>query len=325
MKRILVVVLLLVFGIVALVHAQEAKEAVITLKKFTILKTGNWPNNPGVSYDTFKPSIYITSSPSSSVTGNLAATLSNLSGFISGQGVAGTMVGALSQVTGTISGTSGSTGTANMVLDGNSFTYGQGANHPYYYYWTVNCTPTIHDISVGGQETSAMITRGTTAVDPLFNARFAPNNLVIQWDSILADLIHNDDAQGAYNRIVQYYKARRAAGWKVVAITCMPTSHPHAPADYEACRQRVNAQIRANWQNYADALADPGNDPIIGQPSAVNDATYYQQDERTHLTDAGLQIAATYIGAAVNSILSPNSTVTGRMARILPRPAARFQ
>jgi hypothetical protein len=61
-----------------------------------------------------------------------------------------------------------------------------------------------------------------------------------------------------YTRYLQWCADWRAAGFKVVACTVLPRNNGGLYAGFEADRQTVNAQIRANWASFADALADMG-------------------------------------------------------------------
>jgi hypothetical protein len=61
-------------------------------------------------------------------------------------------------------------------------------------------------------------------------------------------------------------------------------------AGFETDRQTVNTSIRANWQSYADGIADIAADSNIGDAADADNTTYY--GDKIHWTDAGHAIVA---------------------------------
>lgn len=96
-----------------------------------------------------------------------------------------------------------------------------------------------------------------------------------------------------------YCLARRAAGFKTVAVTMLPRA-PGVFPDREVERQSFNTTVRAQWMTYADGLADIGGDATIGQPGQQTSSYYCDQ---VHLVDKGYAIVAAYVQAALLPLL----------------------
>ncbi len=110
--------------------------------------------------------------------------------------------------------------------------------------------------------------------------------MLCAWE-VTNELFAGASAATAYANYVAYCQARQAAGFTVVAFTCVPRG---ADADFETRRQATNALIRTNYATFATRLCDVGADATIGVPGAQNNATYYA--DTTHLNDAGYAIVA---------------------------------
>jgi lysophospholipase L1-like esterase len=89
-------------------------------------------------------------------------------------------------------------------------------------------------------------------------------------------------------------KRLQQQGWKVVVVTMLDRS------GQDANHETYNNLIRANWRNYADALADAGADPVLGCAGCSSNTTYFQ--DGVHPTQAGQNIVAGYVNNAVNSL-----------------------
>jgi hypothetical protein len=88
--------------------------------------------------------------------------------------------------------------------------------------------------------------------------------------------------------------ALQTNGWKVVIATLAPND----VVGFNTKRALVNADIVANWENYADALADIGADPTIGEDGDEANTTYYQDGQ--HWTAAGAAVAAGIVRDAIS-------------------------
>lgn len=126
-------------------------------------------------------------------------------------------------------------------------------------------------------------------------------NVAVLWE-ITNQLKENAPATStqAIADYVTWCEGRRAAGYKVVAVTVLPREQVGLYADFETHRQEANAYIRANWTDFADALADVAADNRIGDFGDSGDATYY--DDGIHLNDLGYSIVAGIVETAVRSV-----------------------
>lgn len=158
----------------------------------------------------------------------------------------------------------------------------------------------MESLGVGGQTTRMMAADAAAEVDPLCNPA-RPANILVCWEGT-NDLIYGTarpyDARQAYRHLAAYCKARQRAGFRVVICTVLPRGR--SAAFYEA-RNALNAELRAHWRSFADALADIAADKIIGADGAEIDATYYR--DTVHLTAAGYGIVARVVADAVERLL----------------------
>lgn len=136
--------------------------------------------------------------------------------------------------------------------------------------------------SFAGAGTSALTTRATTLIDPLYSAKRTQNIIVFLEG-------YNDPSVTDYEA---YVNARLTAGWKVVLLTPMSNN-----IQTDANRITFNAALRTyynahpTWQAGV-VLADCGNDPYMGLTGEKADTTYIYTDQ-THPIDFGSVRAAT--------------------------------
>jgi lysophospholipase L1-like esterase len=111
-------------------------------------------------------------------------------------------------------------------------------------------------------------------------------NIAIAWE-ITNDLFLDDDTDtNTYNRYKTLCQDLQAAGFEVIAMTCLPRTQTGTPANFETKRLSINQMIRDNLAEFADELVDIGNDVNIGQTGDSNDLTYYNAD-KVHLNATG--------------------------------------
>ncbi len=158
----------------------------------------------------------------------------------------------------------------------------------------------MKNLGVGGQTTQMMAADAATQVDPLYNPA-RPANVLVAWEGT-NDLISGRsppyDARQAYRHLAAYCRARQRAGFRVVICTVLPRGMSTA---FYVARNALNAELRAHWTSFADALADVGADQTIGADGAETDATYYR--DTVHLTPAGYAIVARVVAGAVRGLL----------------------
>jgi lysophospholipase L1-like esterase len=197
---------------------------------------------------------------------------------------------------------------AVIVCDGNSLTYGYRASDQAttsYPARIQQAAPfatdgtTVYNKGVNGQTTQQMIDDADTDIDPLYNG--SVKSILVAWECG-NDLYYNGDATAAYTRFVTYCQDRRAAGWKVIAVTLPYRDHslddgvtpgvsPAGDDDaaYNTKRLTINSNIVANWETFADGLANIATNPGL---SSYNTTYYY---DRIHFNDDGYQLVADLI------------------------------
>jgi len=158
----------------------------------------------------------------------------------------------------------------------------------------------MKNLGVGGQTTQMMAADAATEVDPLYDAA-RPANVLVAWEGtndLILGAAPSYDAPEAYRHLAAYCKARQRAGFQVVICTVLPRGR--SAAFYEA-RNALNAELRAHWTSFADALADVAADKTIGAGGAEADKRYYR--DTVHLTAAGYAIVARVVADAVERLL----------------------
>ena len=156
------------------------------------------------------------------------------------------------------------------------------------------------NLGVGGQTTQMMAADAAAEVDPLCDPA-RPANILVCWEGT-NDLVQGTtpplDARQAYRHLAAYCEARQRAGFRVVICTVLPRGW--SAGFYEA-RNALNAELRAHWRSFADALADVAANKTIGADGAENDGAYYR--DTVHLTAAGYAIVAGVVAGAVERLL----------------------
>ena len=157
----------------------------------------------------------------------------------------------------------------------------------------------ILDVAVSGHNVNDLLTDEPTTVDPYFNSTIYDNNIVV----IMIGVNHvGEDAPTVYAKIRTLCLARKAVGWKVVICTITPCSDPAYPEWQEEYRLALNVLLRANYTEFADALADVGGDATIGYTGAELDTDYYV--DKVHMQIAGHAVVAPIIQTAIDSIVT---------------------
>lgn len=191
-----------------------------------------------------------------------------------------------------------------IIFDGNSLSAlsdSGGATNRYMYQTGRKLLPDLYEckyVASGGRTTANMIADAATRVDAFYDAA-RPSNIVVAWE-ITNDLFFGASAATAYNNIVTYCQGRQAEGFQVVVLSVLPRSGLGVPDTFEASRQTINTNLRANWESFADALADIGADETIGVAGADLDTTFYI--DGVHMTDAGYGLVAEIVKDAIQTL-----------------------
>ncbi len=136
--------------------------------------------------------------------------------------------------------------------------------------------------------TAQLQARAAADVDPRYLA--GRYSVCVFWE-IGNDLWYGASQADAYTHLVDYCTARRAVGFRVVVLTCLPRFNGSTPASYETDRLAINTLIRANWTSYADALAD------VALATGLDSSSYYPGDG-IHLNTAGYAIVAATVATS---------------------------
>ena len=91
-----------------------------------------------------------------------------------------------------------------------------------------------------------------------------------------------------YDALRTYCLARRAAGFRVLVLTVLPSNRPET---FEAGRLAFDAMLRDGWDEFADGLVDVAADHRIGDTGDEMDGQFYLEDQ-LHLTSAGNAVMA---------------------------------
>lgn len=163
--------------------------------------------------------------------------------------------------------------------------------------------------AVYGLRTGELTARAAKHVTPRYDAARS-RNILVAWEfinSMASGELVGGDGGGAtkeeiYDEYVAYCEARQTEGWKVVAVTLCP-----ADGLVQADVEWVNAQLVANWPTFADALATPHLDPLVGSWAefAIDEAreTPLYRSDGTHWTDLGNTLLKPWFVAAIDPLL----------------------
>jgi lysophospholipase L1-like esterase len=141
-----------------------------------------------------------------------------------------------------------------------------------------------------------MLAQAALEVDARYRAEADADVCVVMGGA--RDLVAGRAATAVHDDLATYCLGRQAAGFRVVVLTLLPRRES---AGFEAGRQAFNDLVRANWQAYADAMADVAADDRIGDPLDDLDLTYYQPDG-LHPSDAGYAVMAAVSAPVLNQL-----------------------
>lgn len=190
-----------------------------------------------------------------------------------------------------------------VLFDGDSLTYGLestgGQTYPAQCMALLPAAIDSTNFGIPSQLLATMLANAPSKIDPYFDLR-RPKQVVVIWGGT-NDLSIGTAEATVYSNTVAYCQARQAAGFKVVVLTTLPRTG-NTVGNFETLRQSLNTSIRSNWATFADALADVGNDPTIGQAGDTANLTYYYTDG-IHLINAGYAIVAAAVASALTGLL----------------------
>lgn len=148
--------------------------------------------------------------------------------------------------------------------------------------------------STGGRRTYEMTAAFATEV----GNHSRPGDLLIFWEicNDAHDKITDTDGTEIYQDVLDYFAAAAPYGLKTVCLTGIPRLYP--ALDDAGITSRIfacNALLRANGTPPWNLLIDLNALTQFDAEADINDATYYNSTDKTHLTDVGFDLVATTV------------------------------
>ena len=179
---------------------------------------------------------------------------------------------------------------AVVVWDGGSIISGHGADPGYEFpVQTLAMVPRACDSyisSTGSAKIADMLAQAPTEVDARYYLYADLNVCLVQAGG--GDFRQGLTAAVVYDALRTYCLARRAAGFRVLVLTVLPSNRPET---FEASRLAFDAMLRGGWDEFADGLVDVAADHRIGDTGDEMDGQFYLEDQ-LHLTSAGNAVMA---------------------------------
>ena len=177
-----------------------------------------------------------------------------------------------------------------VVWDGGSIIAGHGADRGYEYpVQTLAVVPRVCRSFVSyasGARIADMLADAPVEVDARFDGRGDLNLCLVLAGG--GDFRAGVSAASEYAAVRTYCLERRAAGFRVIVLTVLPSDRPET---FDVVRLAYNAMVRDQWPEFADGLADIAADPRIGETGDELDRQFYKVDAR-HPNNAGNTVMA---------------------------------
>jgi lysophospholipase L1-like esterase len=156
------------------------------------------------------------------------------------------------------------------------------------------------NFGVAGDQVAQISARATSSVIPIYSPTKG-KNIVVIWGG--TNDLQNTSTSGAdiaiaYGNVSQ---TLRNAGFKTIICTEIDRASSGLRSDYNTRKDALNAYHLANWTNYADRIVNFANQPLLTNPGAATNTTYFDPDF-LHIRDAGYQLISNEIVIQVNSI-----------------------
>jgi lysophospholipase L1-like esterase len=188
---------------------------------------------------------------------------------------------------------------AVVVWDGGSIIAGHGASpgreFPVQTLAMVPRACASYVSSTGGARIADMLAQAPLDVDARYDARADLDVCLLLAGG--GDFHHGLTAAAVYDSVRTYCLERRAAGFRVLVLTVLPSDSPDT---FEATRLAYDAMLRDGWDEFADGLVDIAADPRIGDTGDEFDRQFYLEDQ-LHLTDAGNAVMASIAAPVLNA------------------------
>lgn len=161
----------------------------------------------------------------------------------------------------------------NIIFEGNSIT--QGASDPEFRGWAERVVgqQNVHRgfFAVSGSYTTDLSGRSAIVDSMLVPGK---KNLLVVWAGTNDIFNLNSTSTSTFNTLSSYIQARKTAGWKVVALTCLPRSQPGVLRD--TARTAFNTLLKASAvpDYVVDVAADTSFQHYV---TGVGSSAYYRQ------------------------------------------------
>lgn len=193
----------------------------------------------------------------------------------------------------------------NLVCDGNSITAGQAATPtPDAGGWPTGVRTgqsslvrswSVRVTALSGRTTTVNTAQIPNTLTPLFNAGYGMN-VVAFFEGVNDVVVNGANLATAEANWTAYVAAARAAGYKVLGITPLPTNNTGNGAN--TIMGPLAQWVRDNPQLSDFPIVDSAADASLSNPSNL---TFYQADG-LHLTNAGYAVLAGLVLARLNAI-----------------------
>jgi hypothetical protein len=177
-----------------------------------------------------------------------------------------------------------------VVWDGGSIISGHGADPGFEFPVQTLALVPRSCLSYVSSSASAriadMLAQAATEVDARYDSYADLDVCLIQAGG--GDFRGGLTAAAVYDGLRTYCLGRRAAGFRVLVLTVLPSNRPET---FEATRLAYDAMVRDSWDTFADGLVDVAADHRIGDTGDELDGQFYLADQ-LHLTNAGNAVMA---------------------------------
>ena len=177
-----------------------------------------------------------------------------------------------------------------VVWDGGSIISGHGADPGFEFpVQTLSMVPRVcrsYVSSTGNAKVADMLAQASVEVDAHYDRNADLDVCLVQAGG--GDFRDDRPAIYVYDALRTYCLARRAAGFRVLVLTVLPSNRPET---FEATRLAYDAMLRSGWNTFADGLVDVAADHRIGDTGDELDGQFYLVDQ-LHLTSAGSAVMA---------------------------------
>lgn len=172
-----------------------------------------------------------------------------------------------------------------------------GTSYPCRLYAALGTDYDVRTDSVSGRAISVMISESPHFSD-LLVVRGDNENIYVM-DEWTNTLNASKSVGAALSQYKRFCKARKRAGFKVIVTTPPYRKDASKYAGYNNDQAAIISHLRAHWPEFADEFCDLSLDSRLAD---ADNTTYFNAD-KLHLIEAGLQVKADLIHAAVLRLL----------------------